>query len=256
VQAVFAFTVFFGMIVVIVRKGISTKNFDIKVDFPAARIVVISGLFISLSYALSTLLGGPAWINDERSDQTAQFLPMFLFLIFLLPTLIATGERTIKIITQTVYVSMIVFCMVNLLCGFFIIRDHLQYRGDVLSEADIPLIEKMQAIDFIAGDWKQYSDSDIIPVDYDLGGGKWDWVPQFGTALTPWYPAPMTMGRGFDYELLRRYGLTNTQEGTQLRTFGTGRYLITYAFEDPPQFTDGRITHHIFGRLRVSIVER
>jgi len=32
--------------------------------------------------------------------------------------------------------------------------------------------------------------------------------------------------------------------------------VITYAFEGPPQVTGARITSYIFGRLRVSIVER
>lgn len=137
-----------------------------------------------------------------------------------------------------------------------IIRDHLQYRGDALTEADIPLTDKMHAIDFIADDWKGNSDSDIIPVDYHLGGGIWDWVPDFGSRFSRWYPAPMTEGRGFDYELLRRYGLKNQQEGIQLRTFGNGRYLVTYSFEDPPQIETGQVRHFIFGRLRVSIVDK
>ena len=146
--------------------------------------------------------------------------------------------------------------MVNLLCGFMIIRDHLQYRGNILTEADIPLVNKMQAVNFIAQDWKNHSNSTVVPVDYDLGGGKWDWVPEFGKKLTKWYPAVLTQGRSFDYELLRCYGLRNQQEGTQLRSFGNGRYLVTYAFEDPPIVGAGNITNYIFGRLRVSIVEK
>ena len=187
-------------------------------------------------------------MEGERTDQVVQFLPLFLFFIFLLPLVITTSERTGQIISRAIYGSMIIFSLVNSLCGFLIIRDYRQYRGDVLTEADVPLIDIMQAIDFIANDWKQkqYSASDIVPIDYDLGGGKWNWVPQFGVALTPWYPAPMTMGRCFDYELLRRYGLTNAQEGIQLRTFGTGRYLVTYTFEDPPQIQGSVITYHIY----------
>jgi len=255
-QAVFAFITFSCMVFAIIWKGVSTKNFDIKVNVASVRIVILSGLFISLSFALSILLGGPNWMENERPDQIVQFLPLFLFFIFLLPLVITTSERVEKVIGRIVYSSMIIFSVINLLCGFMIIRDHLQYRGDVLTEADVPLIDKMHAIDFIANDWMKTSNSNTIPVDYNLGGGKWDWVPEFGVALTPWYPAPMTEGRAFDYELLRRYGLTNLQEGTQLRTFGKGRYLVTYAFEQPPKVTDGQITHHIFGRVRVSVVER
>jgi len=51
-------------------------------------------------------------------------------------------------------------------------------------------------------------------------------------------------------------GLTNQQEGIQLRMFDNGRYLITYAFEDPPQIEKAQCTHYLSGRLRVSIVEK
>jgi hypothetical protein len=66
----------------------------------------------------------------------------------------------------------------------------------------------------------------------------------------------MTIGRALDYELLRRHGLTNQQEGIQIREFGNSRYLVTYAFEDPPQTEGGRMTHFVFGRLRVTLLEK
>jgi len=255
-QAAFAFTSFMYLIFANLSNNTSAKKLDITVNFPTVRIVTLSALFIGLSYTFSTWLGGPAWIKGERPDQTVQFLPMFLFLIFLLPMMITISGKTGKLISRISYISLILFGTINLFCGFMIIRDHLQYRGNVLTEADVPLIDKMQLIDFVASDWKKHSKSNIIPIDYDLGGTRWDWVPEFGNLLTPWYPAPMTGGRSFDYELLREYGLTNYQEGVQLRTFGNGRYLVTYVFKKPPQVTEGSITHYIFGRLRVSIVER
>ena len=255
-QALFAFAAFLYMIVVVFLKGMSSYNDGLKTNLVLLRIVVLSGLFISLSYILSAWLGGPNWINNERPDQIVQFLPLFLFFIFLLPSTIMVGGWAEKTIRRVSYISLMIFATVNLLCGFMIIRDHLQYGGNVLSEADIPLPHKMQAVDFIATDWEKYSSSNFIPVDYDLGGNKWYWVPKFGRKLRAWYPAPMTQGRSFDYELLHNHGLTNQQEGKQFRTFGNGRYLVTYAFEDPPQIENGQITHTIFGRLRVSIVEK
>ena len=255
-QAVFAFTTFLFLIYITLKNGISSKSLDLKLDLPKARIVILSALFIGLSYTISSWAGGPAWMNGKRPDQTVQFLPLFLLLIFLLPVTLTVGGRGGKFINGASYVLLSIFCIVNLICGFLIIRDHLQYGGDVLSEADVPLTDKMQVIDFIADDWKKISASNVIPVDYDLGGGVWDWVPDFGIKLSKWYSAPMTEGRGFDYELLRQYGLKNQQEGIQLRSFGNGRYLITYAFEDPPQVASGLVTHHLFGRLRVSVVEK
>lgn len=66
----------------------------------------------------------------------------------------------------------------------------------------------------------------------------------------------MTEGIGFDYEMLRRYGLKNEQEGIQLRTFGNGRYLVTYAFEELHQIIAANIQEHVLGRMRVTTVEK
>jgi hypothetical protein len=255
-QAVFAFSLFAYGVYTVFKNGMSGKTTDLRTNSSAVSIVVLSGLFIGLSYTFSIWLGGPDWRDGERPDQLVQFLPMFLILIFLLPQTMVFADRLGMVIRGISLTSLIFFGGFNLVCGFFLIRDHLQYRGGVLTEADIPLTDKMAAVGFIAEDWLSHSDSKIIPVDYNLGGGKWDWVPEFGDQLNQWYSASMTEGRSFDYEFLRRFGLLNQQEGVQLRNFGTGRYLITYAFEDPPEAQDGKIVHHIFGRLRVSVVEK
>lgn len=255
-QAVFGFTVFAYTLIASLLTNKAGKELEGIINPPIARAVILSGLFVVISYTASAWLGGPAWMEGERPDQIVQFFPMFLFIVFLLPMMIAVDGKAKTIVTGISFTLLLLFAVVNLLGGFIIIRDHLQYRGDVLTEADVPLIHKMQVVDFIAADWKKLSDSSIVPVDYELGGGVWDWVPEFGSALLQWYPAPMTEGRSFDYELLRRYGLTNQQEGTQQRDFGNGRYLVTYAFEDPPQIETGTIEHYILGRLRVSILEK
>ncbi len=124
------------------------------VNIPALQLVVLSVLFISLSFTISTWMGGPNWLNGERPDQIVQFLPMFLFFIFLLPVLIRIGGRAGRVITGISYFLLGLFVTVNLLCGFLIVRDHLQYRGNILTEADVPLVDKEQAIRYIAQDWK------------------------------------------------------------------------------------------------------
>jgi hypothetical protein len=255
VQIVFALAVLLYVFLQRLFKNRSLKNFEWKPDLSLVQIVVLSGAFVLFSYAFSALLGGADWLHNQRPDQTVQFLPMFLLMIFLFPLSMSTSGKAEKIIHGTSIVLLAIFAAVNLLCGFMIIRDHLQYRGKALTDADVPLTDKMQVVDFIASDWKRHSTSNVIPVDYDLSG-RWDWVPKVGSRLAKWYPAPMTQGRSFDYELLRRYGLTNQQEGAQHRTFGKGRYLVTYAFEAPPQIENAKITNYIFGRLRVSVVEK
>jgi hypothetical protein len=240
------------------RVRVSGPGSHPAVNVPAARLVILSILFISLSFTTSAWMGGPNWLGGERPDQVVQFLPMFLFVIFLLPVLIRIGGRAEPVITGISYFLLALFVIFNLLCGFMIVRDHLQYRGSVLTEADVPLADKEQAVRYIADDWSHFSTSHTIPIDYDIDRGVWENISSTEPALLleKWYPASLTEGRGFDYELLRRYGLKNEQEGIQVRTFGNGRYLVTYSFEDPPQVKNGKVTQHIFGRLRVTTVEK
>jgi hypothetical protein len=254
-QVVFALLSFFYLYFKPWFKPLPSRNSAFHSNASVVQIVLLSGSFIILSYAFAMWLGGADWFGNQRPDQTVQFLPLFLIFIFLLPFSV-TRNGTESIIAGFSKILFFLFVALNLVGGFLIVRDHLQYRGDALTEADVPLRDKMQVVEFIAHDWKNHSDSNVVPVDYDLGGGKWDWVPEFGQNLTRWYPAPMTPGRSFDYELLRRYGLTNQQEGTQLRSFGDGRYLVTYAFEEAPKVEQSQVTHFIFGRLRVSLVEK
>jgi len=77
--------------------------------------------------------------------------------------------------------------------------------------------------------------------------------------MEKWYPAPYTIGREFDYELLRRYGLRNAQEGIQYRTLGLNDekttplfYVVGYAFNPAPQKNGFSVENYIFGRVRVS----
>ena len=257
-QAIFAFGAAFYTFFLTLKEGVSNSGSRPLVHVPAIRLVILSILFISLSFTISFIMGGSNWLDGERPDQIVQFLPMFLFFIFLLPVMIKLGGRADKVITGISYFLLALFVTVNLLCGFMIVRDHFQYRGNILTEADVSLTDKEQAIQYIAEDWSHVSSSHTIPVDYDIDRGVWENVSSTEPALRldEWYSASLTEGRGFDYQLLRSYGLKNEQEGVQLRTFGNGRYLLTYAFEDPPQVKSGHATHHIFGRLRVTIIEK
>ena len=208
-QAVFAFGSAGYVIYRVFVHGIRGTEGRLSGGVPSFRLVVLSMLFICLSFTISTWMGGPNWLNGERPDQVVQFLPMFLYFIFLLPVLVRIDGMAGALIRGVSYFSLFIFLTTNLLCGFGILHDHLQYRGSVLTEADIPLTDKEQAVDYIARDWINRSSSQVIPVDYDVDRGIWENISSTepATLLTKWYPASLTEGRGFDYELLRRYGL-------------------------------------------------
>jgi hypothetical protein len=180
-----------------------------------------------------------------------------LLLIFWFLTPFAVDlPRPARSIARTLTVTLaIAYTATSAVAGIAIVQSHLSYRGDVLTNADVPLVQKMELVDFIAQDWRSTSRADSVPVDYRLGGGQWDWIAEFGHNLDPWYAAPYTIGRAFDYDLLRRYGLKNVQEGVQERSVGQGRYLVTYAFEPEPAQSVSPATHILFGRLRLTITD-
>jgi hypothetical protein len=218
-------------------------------------MVILSGVaFVILAYVLSLLLGGPNWSAGERMDQQVQFLPMLLLGWFSLPFVVnlphwaGVSSRWLTLATAAA------FTLISLVSGIQIIQSHLNYRGSYLSEGDVPLTQKMQVVDFIAHDWMKISNEKQIPVSYDLGGGRWNGVTNTGGIYEKWYPAPFTIGRAFDFELLRVYGLKNSQEGIQVRSMDHARYIVSYAFLDPPVLPGVNMTQLIFGRLRVSVV--
>ena len=186
----------------------------LRVNRPVVRVTALAAVFVLASYACGAYLNGPAWMDGERPDQTVQFLPACLLIVFLSPFTVSIEGSAQRLIAGIAYGVLVAFATASLACGFLTIRDHLSYRGPALTEADVPLTDKEQVVDLIAASWKIRSASRNVPADYHLGGSVWDWVPEFGRGLQRWYRAPMTAGRAFNYKLLRRHGLTNQQEGS------------------------------------------
>ncbi len=228
-----------------------------KINQDIASPVIFSYGFIVLSYVFSIGLGGPVWVRDQRTDQLIQYLPSFLVFVFLAPFCFKFSPKVELFRSKIIYSLAAIFAISSAIGGILIVDSNQHYLGKVLSQADAPLTQKNKVVDFIVRDWKTISNDNKIPVDYQLGGGIWDWVPEFGQRLEKWYPAPMTFGRSFDYDLRRRYGLTNSQEGIQLRAFGTGRYLVNYSFKAAPIVDPTySVQYFLIGRFRVTIVDR
>jgi hypothetical protein len=207
--------------------------------------------FPLVSIVVSPLLGGPDWTSGDRSDQQVQFLPFLLFAWFALPFVLTLPMKLGWAMRGVTCALLLAFCGVSVRDGLATVDAHLQYRGNALTLADVPLAQQRAAVEFIARDWMATSPGDTkIPVAYQHGQ---DWVTKFGEKLKRWYPAPMTVGRALDFELKRVYGLSNTQEGVQARTIKGARYVVTYAFRRAPRVRGAVARHAQIGRLRVSI---
>jgi hypothetical protein len=253
VQAVLAWVASLTAATVWIRKRRPAAPFFMAERQFLGRASVASLLFVMLTVTLCPLLGGPEWTNGERPDQQVQLLPFLLFAWFALPFVVNLPVRTAGLLRASTCLVALVFCAVSLPLGWKIVRSHLSYRGSSLTDADVPLRSQREAIDFIAHDWMARTDDKRIPVSYQHGQG---WVNEFGKQLAPWYPAPMTVGRAFDFELSRVYGLTNSQEGVQVRSSAAARYIVSYAFQRPFRPRGVTAIPHEFGRVRVTVVTR
>jgi hypothetical protein len=173
----------------------------------------------------SPILGGPNLHRGERIDIVHQLYPAFLFLVF---GIAFHGARLMhsrwhKIITF----NACCFVICNLLAGYALVYTALTKQSERITHADVPVIDKVRAVEYIATDWKSSGVGPIVAVDYDIEG-IWAWVPELNKTHSVYYPNVYTIGRALDYEFERMHQLKNYREGDPIRSGTTARYVITY----------------------------
>lgn len=212
-------------------------------------------LGVVAAYAGSPLLGGFPWHEGERADQSLTFLVWLFWAAFSVPLLGRALGPLRGVITLASVCLALSYSGVAAWCGASAAWKHLIYRGTIVSVADVPLVHKEAALAFIANDWRAHSDSDRVPLHYDMVG-EWSWIPVHGELMRKYLPDPVfTVGRALDWELLRRFRLHNLHEGEQKRDFQADRYVMTYAGKRLPKYVPAHAEHHLFGRIRVSVVQ-
>ena len=247
-HALFGISFLIQIIYVFIKKLKTTED-NLK------QILKILFFFMFSSYLVFPLLGSFKLGNNENPSLSLQYYPIYLLIIFLFPLLFKSEKIFNNIFLPINKFLFSVFIILNLSLSQSVFTDHMQYDDFRITNADIPYPNKIDAIEFIVQDWSKYSDSNEIPVFYDFDKVVfYSWITEFGFYLTEWYEAPFTLGREYDYELLKRYGLQNSQEGIQRRTIEDNRYIISYFYLEPPEFKNNNVEHYKIGRLRVSIV--
>jgi hypothetical protein len=196
-----------------------------------------------LALVLSPLLGGPCLSRGERPDIGFQFLCLVLLPIAVSLSAPDLGQRA----RAGAWSLALAFCAVEMWAGPITLRAHLRYDGDVLSEADVPLRQKMAIIDTIVSEAKQREIGPEIPIDYVVDG-LWKWIRRFKPKVLVPYGSPYTLGRAFDYDLERRYGIKNALEGKRGRKPPRWGFWVNYRFEPP--LPRGETLREI-GRLRL-----
>jgi hypothetical protein len=211
-------------------------------------------LLTVLAYAASPLLGGFSWHEGHRSDQSLEFLGWIMAVIFGVPAFGGSLGRLRPWLSYATLIVALSYASVAAACGVATVKAHLAYRGSIVSDADVPLIDKENVLQFVADDWHQRSESKRIPIFYELVGAM-GWVTGHGEEFQRYVPeSTFTIGRALDWELSRRFHLRNAHEGEQTRHWNHDRYVISYAHARPPRYLPRRSTRTVFfGRLRLSI---
>lgn len=196
-----------------------------------------------LALVCSPLLGGPSLSRGERLDIGYQFVPLVLIPIAVCLTA-PSLPRAARLGAGALGVS---FGLAEMLAGVIALVAHDHYSGDALSDADVPLRHKMEVIDTIVRDASARHIGPEIPIDYVVDG-HWRWIRRYHPKVLEHYGSPYTLGRAFDYDLERRYGIKNALEGRRRKPPRWG-FWVNYRFE-PPLERRGDVLSEI-GRLRV-----
>ena len=244
-------TVYFllAIFVILLYKNANTKVFD-SLNF---RFLTAISFFIYFSTLINPALGGPNFSNSERMENYISYYPFFIIIWFLTIDkleIFNIGKIKFSKLNKSLLISVI---SINLLLSIFTISDNLTYSGDKLTNADIPLTEKMEVVHFIAEDMSNKGLKEAT-ISYQLGGGIWDYIPKHGEKYVEWFPKyPYTIGRVYDYILYSNYSIINKYEGLNDRSFNDSQYIISYIFNAPDIYDENKYTEINFKRLRISI---
>ena len=244
-------TVYFllAIFVILLYKNANTKVFD-SLNF---RFLIAISFFIYFSTLINPSLGGPNFSNSERMENYIPYYPFFIIIWFLTIDkleIFNIGKIKFSKLNKSLLISVI---SINLLLSIFTISDNLTYSGDKLTNADIPLTEKMEVVHFIAEDISNKGLKEAT-ISYQLGGGIWDYIPKHGEKYVEWFPKyPYTIGRVYDYILYSNYSIINKYEGLNDRSFNDSQYIISYIFNTPDIYDENKYTEINFKRLRISI---
>ncbi|HYP86705.1 MAG TPA: hypothetical protein VEQ59_01090, partial [Polyangiaceae bacterium] len=104
-----------------------------------------------LALVLSPLLGGPCFTRGERQDIGFQWT----CLVFLPIAVVLAAPGVVAPLRVAGYGLLLSFVAAQMVAGFITYRAHNRYQGDVLTEVDVPVRQKMAVIDAIVAEAKQ-----------------------------------------------------------------------------------------------------
>lgn len=241
-----------SIILIVLATHFKFKNLIKNKNKKIMIFIITLYLFVFVTLIIGSYLGSPNWVEGERLDMQVHLFPFLLLFWFLIPWFINIPKIFNKYLRLVSGLLLFIFICTNILSGYFVITDHTNYKGNkIISDADVPLIQKQRVVEFIVNDWKKNSEKENIQIGYFFSDKRWNWVDKFGEKYEKYYPNIYTRGREYDYILLRSYGLNNSQEGIQHRNKLNNQYIINYAGAGIPLKKNKILATKQIGRLQI-----
>ena len=232
------------------------KKFDRILNKKITIFLITMYLFVFFILILGIFLGSPEWIKGKRLDMQVHLLPFLLLIWFLTPWILKIPSKFEKYLKGISLILLLSFIVINISVGQMIYKDHINYRGNILSDADIPLVHKQKIIEIIVEDWNKTSTQKNIEIGYFFTDKRYGWIDKFGERYKNFYPNVYTRGREYDYILLKSHGIYNNQEGIQHRKKLENQYIITYLDTKISNKKNSIIVLKQIGRLKVYKVKK
>lgn len=223
VQAMFALSLLPILFILVreCRKGLSCRDLILRffpTHFPAATLLLVNA---------SLLLIGRLVLNRTiltpfgRCDLLVSLVPA------LLAPLILLVQETSRARLRTACVAAVSITVPVLLC-FALLGPSRAFW--VRFPRFVPPSEMREAVDTVAILHRENSGGDMIDLGYDLEHGR-EWIVEKVTRFPGfrWY----SIGRPYDWLLLRRHGLVNAHEGAIDRRGGNG-FQLGYVCDNTP----------------------
>lgn len=211
-------TVFFLLILLLV----SLNGFWKQILYCQRLILTFPFLNIVGVFVFTAFLGGFSLHLGQRPDMLYRIYPLYLFLVFSGCQYFSKFLGMIQF--RICLTSVLFFSFINGVAGISFLYDTLSNKSPIVEANDVPVIQKVQALDLVAKSWKSSSLSLAVPLDYDLDG-VWT-LPK--TYFEDYYPGIYTTGIALDYELERKYGLYNYYRGITYRPETGAKYVIGF----------------------------
>ena len=196
---------------------------------------------------ITPLLGGRQFLQFDIMALSvfASTYICFIFIWVSLPFIF----KELKLLNFILKAFLYAFIFLNILTSFYLRSDYLNTKSSFLSEADESPIYKQEIVDFIATKTNKE-----VSIYYDLGGGIYNWIPEFNEKnySTDYYLNSFSLGRDFDYLFKKKFNIDNSQEGNLYRVFQDTDFYISYIFEEFPNNIYENYKHYHFGNFRVT----